>query len=795
VYSSARRVFYIFLASPGDLQDERFAVKQVVDKLNQLYGRTIAWQVELLAWEDTLPEHGARPQEIINREVDQCDLFIGMLWRRWGSPTGQFSSGFEEEFERARGRFQREKKPGIWLFFKKVDLEQLDDPGEVLSKVIGFRRTRETAKDTLYKEFSDKQDLKDQIEQYLVRHILELALSLVQSAEAIAPASPTPQPGAAAAIGEEEAARPPEAAGTQQIGELLDSLIGATEAGSYADLTRAQIGRLFVLSGTLMSSVTGEVLAAHEVNVIYMEDYLTQLYRFQPRERELLMRTIIESRHDNKPGWFWFRGLNTAQLRDLLVYHATQGRSPDLRQRTLEIAASSRFALAGAEIDALEILMVDPSSDVRKAFMAYLGALGAEPELPLLERGLVDADEEVRKEATNGKLLVLSRVQPNQALRLLAETPVADGSAVLDSLMGNPQALNMTQLEQLLDSPAEAIRLFAVKALVQRDGLTVERARRLLPDPASRIVEVVVRELIKQGVSFEPNEIREMFKGAIFVNRDSILNDIFMSIPLERVEALVDWYSVDGPIAYRALVLRNLPESLERLRRDLQEEFATIKRSSIERLRVNEPPPVAAAVTEQFAKYDATILAWFLSEVLSVLAEHGVPADAEFVRRHLASGDRNIQREAIRSIRRVGDGRDIPALLGIVESDRPEMRYMAAESALHLSAGSREVTSALLESDAPEVLGLVAKFLIEHPTDHTGDLVTPLLSNSDRGRRLAAIRVVTETYTREQIENLLREYIQAATYYYNVVCWFDRILYSPSPLREGYAAELRTTLT
>ena len=86
-------VLRVFLASPSDLADERKETKEMVDRLNSTI-RVTGWTVELLGWEDRLPGYG-RPQTQINEDVDACDLFLGVLWRRWGSPSGEFKSGFE----------------------------------------------------------------------------------------------------------------------------------------------------------------------------------------------------------------------------------------------------------------------------------------------------------------------------------------------------------------------------------------------------------------------------------------------------------------------------------------------------------------------------------------------------------------------------------------------------------------------------------------------------------------------------------------------------------------------------
>ena len=37
---------------------------------------------------------------------------------------------------------------------------------------------------------------------------------------------------------------------------------------------------------------------------------------------------------------------------------------------------------------------------------------------------------------------------------------------------------------------------------------------------------------------------------------------------------------------------------------------------------------------------------------------------------------------------------------------------------------------------------------------------------------------------------MLLEYPTRSTYYYDVVTWLDRLLYSPSPLKELFAREL-----
>ena len=130
----SRKVVKIFLGSPGDLLQERRAVKAVVDEVNALLAERLGYQVELVGWENTSSTFG-RPQATINRELERCELFLGLMWKRWGTSTdtsGPYSSGFEEEFTTSVARRLSQGRPEISILFKTVDQELLRDPGDEL---------------------------------------------------------------------------------------------------------------------------------------------------------------------------------------------------------------------------------------------------------------------------------------------------------------------------------------------------------------------------------------------------------------------------------------------------------------------------------------------------------------------------------------------------------------------------------------------------------------------------------------------------------------------------------------
>lgn len=131
-------VHRVFLASPSDVMDERAAALAVVNALNTTVLQPQGRLLHLTGWEYLAPGAG-RPQTIINHLVDECDIFVGLLHERWGTPTGQWSSGFEEEFQRADSRRTRTGHPNMAMFFKAPTDATRQAPTEDYQRVQTFR--------------------------------------------------------------------------------------------------------------------------------------------------------------------------------------------------------------------------------------------------------------------------------------------------------------------------------------------------------------------------------------------------------------------------------------------------------------------------------------------------------------------------------------------------------------------------------------------------------------------------------------------------------------------------------
>lgn len=110
----------VFVASPGDVRPERDLMRKVIDELNVTIGPYKNCVLELVRWESHCHPEMGRAQAIINEQIGTYDIFIGIMWKRFGSPNGEkFNSGTEEEFRIAYDTWLERGVPWIKFYFKK----------------------------------------------------------------------------------------------------------------------------------------------------------------------------------------------------------------------------------------------------------------------------------------------------------------------------------------------------------------------------------------------------------------------------------------------------------------------------------------------------------------------------------------------------------------------------------------------------------------------------------------------------------------------------------------------------
>src|SRR4051812_522284 len=75
--------YRVFLSSPNDVKEERALARRVIDRLNGEYAEHVC--VRLVDWEDKTYSATKDFQAQI-KEASSCDLVVGILWARTGTP-------------------------------------------------------------------------------------------------------------------------------------------------------------------------------------------------------------------------------------------------------------------------------------------------------------------------------------------------------------------------------------------------------------------------------------------------------------------------------------------------------------------------------------------------------------------------------------------------------------------------------------------------------------------------------------------------------------------------------------
>jgi len=815
---TTRQVINVFLASPSDLNLERAVAEEIVITINKLTGHRLGWQIDLHKWEDTAPGYG-RPQGQINPMVDNCDLFVGLLWERWGQPSGTHTSGFEEEFERARERRKSQDKPEIWLVFKEVQSDKLKDPGDQLKKVIEFRSKQEALREVLYANVRDADDWKNKLQNWLLGHILDRVR--------LSPATPQ-QPAGTLPARELSEVPPIEPAfqGADQTGAStqlmkLSSSLSETfrfetmgiSVSSESSLSEFSVVRLLLLSATLISQrYTREVFGTHEINLIYKH---REHLEATGHELSQLRRTVVASSSEAAPGWYWFREMEEDTVRTVLFMFACQDDSEDVREGALGLLTVARIKVPE---EWWPLLPLDHHSfRLRNSAFSYLKMLEDPATVIFLERMAAVSSPTISAEIEEGRAAILSALDPPRAFSMLLEKDSYIPVAQLEILSANMSYMDEELLLKGTDNQWEEIRKISTNELVRRGVLSVTVAQALMQDTSFEVREIAIRDLASKGVISDFKLIRKVLKtpeedslGGLTeamsvglawrrwdsnkIDADSIILTVFRMMTAQGLRDAADWFSTEGHLAYRALAVDHFESFSDELRFDLADGFKRFKEESMQRAEKGYPG-TWEPVRVQWEKLGEFITSQFTESALIGLAKHAQAIDAELARPYLANSNGSIRRAAVSIISKVGSWDDVPALLHIAKETYGEVGKEAAVAALNLSLDPSEVAKDLLLSSKGELMKLGYSWMLGQNSDEARAFFKAELDSSDETNRARALNYFSKRLQRKDLESMLTAYIENNTYYYNVVAWLDRLLYSPSVFKAMFLLDLEKQAT
>ena len=810
-------VLHVFLASPSGLQDERKMTKEIVDRINSSIRET-GWTVELLGWEDRLPGYG-RPQAQINEDVDACDLFLGVLWNRWGSATGDFTSGFEEEFERAVNRRRESDSPEIWIYFKRVD--DPSDPGEQLRQVLAFRGRLEQRRELFYREFSTTSEWEHRCHDDLLRHVLKRAVPGVPQIQATASITAPSRSGdfmGAILTGTEQALPEQLRRVSLALGAAAREPASPQFNAHLFALNDFDLVRLHLLGVSLLyESVRQDVLSNHAANLVYR--YRDALGALTDAEERLALASLLREGNSYVPGWYWVRDMSDEMVSQLLENIAIVHPDEELRTSTLKLL-SSRPNLPGMvrTNDLVGAALDQPSDDMRTAALDYAARYGDSATVDLIDTRISELPEALEPKASATIRRILGRQDPNLVLDRFIETNSVPVSGLLTLIDEAINTSDGAKLRRVLTLKSTDLRVMAADRLARKGLLTLEEAKTLLTDSETRVKASGIRRLIVLGEPLTADNIRELLaddspqkpktlsgwmRGVQDAPRpDDLVEELFSTFSYDELNGLVSWFTLDGRVAYKVLGLKHFDRFCDRVRNDLADQFATVRETATRSLRESVRESAMAVLDKQHAS-DAMVIAtiataaekavaqWahldnfitseFVRAALAALARNGSAGDLPIARQHLNSEDSASREAALEMVSRFGDGSDVEALLVLAARGYGDIAERAAATALALSADRWKRAKQYLERATMPFLRVGIDALGTHPEfPSRWQELSPYLFVDNSKVRLATLHLFCSRREDIDLVKLLNQCHEEETYYYDVITALDRSLYGPT---------------
>jgi len=154
--------YRVFIACPGDLADERAAVIDAIAEINGTHGSPLGYRLRPIWYGQDAAAGLGQPQAVVNDFVlGEYELFVGLMWRRFGTPTQEYGSGTEEEYRLARKRCEQAPFPLLFYFLRKPFMPATDDDLAELGKVLRFRTELQSSQFTW--DCSDLTNFRDRV--------------------------------------------------------------------------------------------------------------------------------------------------------------------------------------------------------------------------------------------------------------------------------------------------------------------------------------------------------------------------------------------------------------------------------------------------------------------------------------------------------------------------------------------------------------------------------------------------------------------------------------------------------
>jgi hypothetical protein len=253
----------------------------------------------------------------------------------------------------------------------------------------------------------------------------------------------------------------------------------------------------------------------------------------------------------------------------------------------------------------------------------------------------------------------------------------------------------------------------------------------------------------------------------------------------------LDFFDVNAKHAYRILAEDYFSIIESRIRSDLDEEFDSLRKDSEARIREKYGVAKVGYEPETIEYVKDT----FIASAIDGLAKNGQSEDIKYARKYLGNTKYGLaDRGAIILLSKFGDSSDIDNLIKVASNLYGETKRFALETVYKLSKSKDALLEALMNDDNDATAEIAVKILSMHDSPRKIEMAKALFNSTKDKRRLEGLAIVSRNYNDNELETLLNDYVSRSAYYYNIVTWLDRCLYSNGRYLNFYKSKLSNML-
>lgn len=792
-----RKIIKVFLGSPGDLENERKAAKVIVDEENANHANELGYHIDLVGWEDTVSQR-RRAQAAINVDLDQCEYFVGLMWKKWGTPPGPeghpFSSGFEEEYSLSVDRHEKTGKPEISLLFRTIPKDDLIDVGKQLEKVLDFQENINLEKKQYYQKFSDLRDFEQKFRAIISKFLRDQQLE-----------------DRANGVNDPQKPKPEEQRGEEQQSAAESKYIFEDEARKFLGeffekqelehaYTAADAARFRLIACTVSQPGNDTlVLGAHDANLIYRDRKNVDLSK---REKRFLLSAGLENFGSSTvPLWHWLYDKDVVLRKELPIRTIL---SSDKRSLSafqilgkLSIAPENFEGPIGAT-EYLDLWFAEGTSDNRiVAAIEYLGAVGDHDINIEWAKLIGNSEANIATAAVRAKARITSRFSSNQALRFVGQHDSVDlGQELTESLLKNISSIETDVLRGCLNNRTQAFvtaiatELSKRAALTKRDAETLcESAHadiRLIGVSTLAILEPVLTLSDAREVLVKPPKTNSLNLFAQLGNFDHHGESKFEEYKIGLLsnftyDDLLDlqkdqsFFSTEVELAIYSSHFGTVKAQLEE---DLIDGFESYCSDKRDQLSDTEPKPTLTMLNfvrdkllqSAFEIYCSKSTFAELGTVRKVFDNHEIKFATGISDFFAKYGE---WQDAVRLAKLSGKPKGGLGSTLLTHSDNSGNYRVAAKSILKL--GSKRVADALRLELIPPLKVQVVLHIPKNQFAAFEDqsIVELLHTDNEQLREVVALKVIQNIPKSRQIKILDAYYSTEGTHYYNVIYWLD----------------------